>query len=198
MSDSIQHWRFDPLDTWFFREARGFDTSGSNALSSLFPPPARTVAGALRTLIGEQQGVDWARFADAGEYADLKQIIGSGDDLGALRLTGPYPQWNDERLYPVPLHLLAKDDDYRFLAPGEEDAAVVCDLGRVRLPRIVEQPDKPLPGAKPQEDGWLTGENLQRVLRGCRQNQTVVVNRRSRMRASASQTQVSETAGRRS
>ncbi|AFL74834.1 hypothetical protein Thivi_2934 [Thiocystis violascens DSM 198] len=35
-------------------------------------------------------------------------------------------------------------------------------------------------------------------LRGCRQNQTVVVNRRSRMRASASQTQVSETAGRRS
>ncbi|WP_157174389.1 metallophosphoesterase family protein [Thiocystis violascens] len=37
-----------------------------------------------------------------------------------------------------------------------------------------------------------------RELRGCRQNQTVVVNRRSRMRASASQTQVSETAGRRS
>lgn len=173
MSDVIQHWRFDPLDTWFFREARGFDTSGSNALSSLFPPPARTVAGALRTLIGEQQGVDWARFADAGEYADLKQIIGSGDALGALRLTGPYPLWNDERLYPVPLHLLAKNDDYRFLAPCEEDAAVVCDLGRVRLPRIAEQPDKPLPGAKPLEHGWLTGENLQRALSG--QSPTAVI-----------------------
>ncbi len=154
----------------------------------------------MRTLIGEQQGVDWARFADAGEYADLKQIIGSGDALGALCLTGPYPLWNDARLYPVPLHLLKKDDAYRFLTPGKEP--VLCDLGAphplipdpsppgekgekaplpsgergwgegredqetrilpVKLPCLTE----PLPGAKPLEHGWLTGENLQRVLSG--------------------------------
>ena len=68
------HWRFDPLDTWFFREARGFETSGHNELSSLFPPPARTVAGALRTLIGEQQGADWARFPDADEVCGAAQL----------------------------------------------------------------------------------------------------------------------------
>lgn len=159
MTDDMQHWRFDPLDTWFFREARGFETSGHNELSSLFPPPARTVAGAMRTLIGEQQGVDWSRFPDSEEYAALRQRIGDGDDLGRLELTGPYPLWDNERLYPVPLHLLGKDGEYRFLEPGD---AVRCDLGNaVRLPQIK---DKPLMGAKPFENAWLTGEDLQRVL----------------------------------
>jgi CRISPR-associated protein Cmr3 len=158
MNDAIQHWLFNPLDTWFFREARGFDTSGSNTLSSLFPPPARTVAGAIRTLIGEQQGVNWNRFADANEYIELKQIIGVGDDLGALKLTGPYPVWNDERLYPAPLHLLAKDANYRFLEPGD---VVDCDLGKVQLPCI----QQPLAGAKPLENCWLTAADLQKVLK---------------------------------
>ncbi len=159
MNDKKQ-WRFDPLDSWFFREARAFDTSGSNELSSLFPPPARTVAGAIRTLIGEIQGVDWERFAQAGEYPDLKQQIGVDDDLGQLKITGPYPLWKDERLYPVPLYLLAKAQEYVFLKPGEP---VVCDLGKVQLP---EKPKDSLPGAKPLENAWLNCTDLQRVLGG--------------------------------
>ncbi len=161
MTDAIQHWQFNPLDTWFFREARGFDTSGSNELSSLFPPPARTIAGAMRTLIGEQQGVDWHLFAKSDQYAELKQIIGVGDDLGALKLIGPYPVWNNERLYPAPLHLLAKDENYRFLEPGD---AVDCDLGKVQLPRIKDI-GQPLAGAKPLEHCWLNADNLQKVLK---------------------------------
>ena len=39
-------------DTWFFREFRPHDAVGASELSSLFPPPIRTLAGALRTLIG--------------------------------------------------------------------------------------------------------------------------------------------------
>lgn len=166
MSDKKQWW-FDPLDSWFFREARAFDTSGSNELSSLFPPPARTVAGAIRTLIGETQGVDWERFARDGEYADLKRWIGMGDDLGALKMVGPYPLWNSERLYPVPLHLLAakkekekdKARDYVFLKPGD---SIECDLGKVQLPKL----EKLLPGAKPLENAWLDRCNLQLVLHG--------------------------------
>ncbi|NEX15493.1 MAG: hypothetical protein C1943_02365 [Halochromatium sp.] len=161
--NETQQWRFDPLDTWFFREARGFETSGHNELSSLFPPPARTVAGAIRTLIGEQQGVDWSRFREAPESAALRTLIGDGDTLGQLQQRGPYPLYNGERLYPVPLHLLGKDDAYRFLEPGDP---VSCDLGRVRLPRIREQAAGPLPGAKPLEGHWLGRDDLQRVLIG--------------------------------
>lgn len=159
MSDQKQ-WRFEPLDSWFFREARAFDTSGSHELGSLFPPPARTVAGAVRTLIGEMQNVDWERFACDGEYADLKQMIGVGDDLGPLQISGPYPLWNKERLYPAPLHLLAQEKQYVFLKPGDP---VECDLGKVRLP---EKPKAGPPGAKPLESAWLDGADLQRVLCG--------------------------------
>lgn len=160
MSSATHHWRFDPLDTWFFREARGFEMSGGTELNSLFPPPARTVAGAIRTWIGEQRGVDWARFLDHADYAELRALIGDGDSLGQLQFTGPYPLWNDERLYPAPLHLLAKDDAYQFLEPGDP---VRCDLGdAVRLPQL----KAPLMGAKPLEDAWLSAENLQQVLQG--------------------------------
>jgi CRISPR-associated protein Cmr3 len=129
-------------------------------LSSLFPPPARTIAGAIRTLIGETQGVDWQRFVKHDEYQELKQQIGADDDLGLLKITGPYPLWKGERLYPVPLHLLVKAEEYVFLQPGE---SVKCDLGNVRLP---EKPKNALSGAKPLETAWLDGANLQQVLRG--------------------------------
>lgn len=161
--NETHHWRFDPLDTWFFREARGFETSGHNELSSLFPPPARTVAGAIRTLIGEQHDVDWSRFRTDDQYASLRDLIGDGDSLGHLQLRGPYPLWNGERLYPAPLHLLGKDGDYRFLEPGE---AVTCDLGPVRLPRIRQDNAGTLRGAKPLEGHWLRPEDLQLVLAG--------------------------------
>lgn len=162
MSETL-HWRLDPLDTWFFREARGFETSGHNELSSLFPPPARTVAGAIRTLVGEQRGVDWSRFLEDEEYADLRAAIGESDTLGQLELTGPYPLWNGERLYSVPLHVLEKDQQYRFLGPG---TPVRCDLGLVRLPSLVNTGAAPLPGAKPREGHWLKRADLQRVLAG--------------------------------
>jgi len=154
-----KQWRFDPLDSWFFREARPFGAATGDELNSVFPPPAYTVAGAVRTLIGETQGVDWERFADDNEYAVLRQSIGVGDDLGQLKIGGPYPLWNGERLYPTPLHLLAKAEEYVFLKPGDP---VECDLGNVQLPQLVAK----LPGAKPLENAWLDGPNLQRVLQG--------------------------------
>jgi CRISPR-associated protein Cmr3 len=156
---SAKAWRFEPLDTWFFREARPFGAATGGELSSVFPPPAHTVAGAVRTLIGAAQGVDWERFARDGEYADLKRQIGVGDDPGQLHIGGPYPLWKGERLYPAPLHLLAKTGQYTVLKPGEP---VECDLGKVRLPQLATA----LSGAKPLDHTWLDSPNLHRVLQG--------------------------------
>ena len=54
---------FNIIDSWFFRESRGLDAIGAGASSSLFPPPVSTLAGALRTSIGDQLGVNWQAFA---------------------------------------------------------------------------------------------------------------------------------------
>lgn len=158
-------WCFDPLDSWFFREARSAGATGGGELASVFPPPVRTVAGAVRNLIGQARDVDWDDFLREDGCPELKQQIGTGDHLDALRLTGPYPLWNGQRLYPAPLYLLAKPEpepgktEYGFLRPGDP---VECDLGKVRLPVL----SPPLPGAKPLENVWLDRDGLERVLRG--------------------------------
>jgi len=163
---SAKLWRFDALDSWFFRESRPHGTAGGNELNSLFPPPAYTVAGAVRALIGRTQGVDWDKFSESDSYPELKQQIGDSEHFGQLQLTGPFLLKNGERLYPAPLHVLAQFDaggspeKYAPLRPGAEP--VECDLGKVRLPEF----SKPLPGAKPLENVWLTGAQLERTLSG--------------------------------
>ena len=54
---------FEPVDSWFFRESRPHDAAGAAQLSSLFPPPIRTLAGAFKTLIGNSLGINWQQFA---------------------------------------------------------------------------------------------------------------------------------------
>ncbi|PJK08739.1 hypothetical protein CO610_04850 [Lysobacteraceae bacterium NML95-0200] len=161
---------FTPFDTWFFRESRPHGSIGSNELGSVFPPPVRTLAGALRTLIGDtwhqRNGSDWRSF---NEQSPLAQIIGFGDDLGSLRLQGPFIALDEKRLYPAPANLMCKqqgDTKHYFLL--ELGAPMQCDLGRVRLPQFPSKVDglEELAGSAPVENAWLTHAGMQAVLNG--------------------------------
>lgn len=158
---------FSAFDTLFFREARPMESVGAKPLAGRFPPTARSMSGAVRSLVGEAMGVDWQSYrnGEATQQA-VREVIGAADaeGLGALRLRGPFPVLNGERLYPVPLHCLQKTEGEKtegvFLQPGKE--AVQCDLGKVYLPEL----QAPLPGAKPLEKDWLTRVELESVLGG--------------------------------
>ncbi len=166
--------RFEALDSWFFRESRPHNSMGDSELGSVFPPSPRTIAGALRTLIGEAVGVDWSAFAAGdgrrhrlGQKLDLRQEIGFGDNLGNLQLDGPWlaraVASDDTRpLFPAPRLLVAKRgprevETIQRLSIG---SPITCDLGRVRLPEI------PASGVRSLEDTWLTGEGLTATLDG--------------------------------
>lgn len=158
--------RFTALDTLFFRESRPFEAIGGSELASLFPPPPRTVAGAIRSAIGDALGADWQAFHnDLDGYtigdATLRSRIGYGDDLGHLRMKGVGLAENGVRLYPAPLFLLCKDKDsvLRRLEIGKADST---NLGRVRLPRLPEG----CADYKPLENVWLTSADLEKVLQG--------------------------------
>jgi len=156
--------KFSAFDTLFFREARPMESVGAKPLEGRFPPTARTVAGAVRSVIGEAKNVDWDKYRKGDpSQQEVRDIIGKADadGIGALDLRGAYPLLGEERLYPAPLHLLhhAADKKYVRLLPG---TAVLCDLGKVYLPAM----SPPLLGAKPLENCWLTGADLARVLLG--------------------------------
>ena len=160
---------FEPLDTWFFREARPHGSVGNSELGSQFPPPVRTLLGALRTAIGDawfaRHGGDWRSLAD---NKALQAHIGLGDDMGPLRASGPFLTLNGQRLYPAPANLMVQTEGghahYFLLGLGD---VVHCDLGRVRLPAFPKQVPgvASLKGSKPAS-GWLTQDAMQRLLDG--------------------------------
>lgn len=161
-----RRYRFAPFDTWFFRESRPHGSLGGSELGSLFPPPARTVAGALRTLLGKHAGVDWSAFGRGDGSAhrldglDLIEQMGSGAALGRLRLRGPYLLRGAQRLYPLPRCIAGHAEGLARLHPGA--VPVRCDLGEVLLP---EAPSGCF-GVHALGSGWLDGAQLRRVLAG--------------------------------
>jgi CRISPR-associated protein Cmr3 len=157
---TAQLWKFEAMDTWFFRESRPFDTIGGTQLKSTFPPPARTIVGAIRTAIGEANGVDWHQYQNGNEYESLRRSMGDAHGLGQLDFSGPFLMKDGNRLYPAPLLLLRNENELYRLSPGEKP--VHCDLGTVRLP-ILDNAER---GAKPLEGCWLTHTGLQKVLSG--------------------------------
>lgn len=178
MSNSVETrtLSFDAVDTLFFRESRPMESQGE--LRSVFPPPVRTLAGALRTLIGERSGVAWHEF---NENHPLSEIIGFGDNLGPLSFKGAWLSRSGERLYPAPLHLLKNDTKLFQLELAKE--GTWCDLGRnVRLPVLSTSgdglSDSDANGSKPLENVWLSRKGFGAVLNGSLPNKDDLVSER--------------------
>lgn len=177
--------RLSALDTLFFRESRPFENIGGIELAGTFPPPARTVLGAIRSVIGEGMGIDWRKFTENSDdetAKKLKAIIGLGDQYASLKMDGLWlfyqgnlPKKKNtsdseaddvyiaERLYPVPallLHKKERDQDYfERLSLGEPTCT---HLGRVELPML----SKDKQGFKNLEQHWITQAGLEKILNG--------------------------------
>jgi len=155
-------WQFEALDSLFFRGAKSFNQGEGGFLDSQFPPSAQTLAGVMRATIAESMGVDWKRLHQ-GEQAEIATLIGKeADDAGGLEFAGPYIFRDEERLYPVPLHLLYSEsaEEWSHLRPSKNRMAT--DMGDVCLPEVVDSQE----GAKPLENAWLDAANMQKVLQG--------------------------------
>lgn len=162
----------EPMDAWFFRDARPSNMGEDQSdLESVFPPHATTVVGAIRAALARQQG--WSGRGDWSE--PIKAVLGDGfEDLGQLRFTGPFLRKGGELLFPMPRHVLGEtehDDHDRpqffprgWLAPSAEP--IETDTGSLRLPvppapsGVGEKPPAPAEGF------FVTNSGLQRTLEG--------------------------------
>jgi len=158
-------WKFSGLDTLFFREARPMETVDGSVSQSVFPPPIRTLMGSIRTVLGEQNNINWQEFRKEKTNHKHYFLIGYGDDLNQLKFQGPWISYHKQRIYPAPLNLMARFQgknisELKFLEMGQAQA---CDLGnKVRLASL----PKGFEGSKPLEQHWLKKEGFEAVLNG--------------------------------
>jgi len=156
---SKKTWKFHALDTLFFRDGTPFNAGegGQSGVTGRFPPYMTTLQGAVRTALAYGQG--WR----PEEPDKWPQELGDHENLGELKLNGPYLCRDGEVLFPAPLLLMQKKETektrFTRLVPGEE---VLCDMGKMRLP----EPKEYLWGAKVMYGEWLTKEGIERVLAG--------------------------------
>jgi CRISPR-associated protein Cmr3 len=160
---------FTPIDTWFFRDGTPFDKDASpqSGVRGVFPPNPPTVAGVIRAALACQNGWDgharWSR--------DIENVLGDGpEDLGRLKINGPFVLHGGAPVFPVPRHVLGRFDDedrwlpVSMLRPGA--AAVLSDLGpAIRLPEVAPEVTEPA-SLVPAGRHWVTLAGLQQILRG--------------------------------
>lgn len=159
-----QLWKFRPLDTLFFRDSTPFEAGTVDRVQpeSRFPPFMSSLQGAIRTSLAIQQG--W----EPNQKTGFPKELGDAENIGQLSLQGPYLEWEDEILYPLPRVLFGQIKDIpekkrkwnlHRLIPG---TPVDTDLGE-SLRLLV--PDSHLANGKALEL-WGTKEALEAVLQG--------------------------------
>lgn len=169
----MNYFALTPQDAWFFRDGRPYNHGESNQadVESLFPPPVRTLTGAVRAALARANGWD-------GKLRGWPQAVtaafGDGpNNLGKLRFTAPFlirrPDANQgEALWPLPLHLLGKAEPGKwtpktFLQPADESSET--DQSTLRLlefPLPAEERDD----LKPAGSSWITLAGLNNILAG--------------------------------
>ncbi len=153
----MKHFIFSQIDSWFFRESRSMDGAGSTALASVFPPPSKTLLGAIRRQIGDkyhqENGTSWQTFEDNQE---LQSIIGYGNDYAGIKAQGAwlYQSAQKELYFPCPMNLQQQGED-KTIFFTLSTKPVHCDLGKVRLPQLIRDKD-PKQSQVPIEEVYLS------------------------------------------
>ncbi len=154
----MQTLEFEAIDSLFFKDSRPHGAVGGIVLASRFPPPARTVMGAIRNVITTNQNVDWNNFLTDSAYEKLREQIGDAEDFGQLRLGQITLTCDDKRLYPLPVNFFLAENEQK-IDKFQLGNPVDCDLGRVYLPQGAA-------GLKTLESAWVDEENFALLLSG--------------------------------
>ena len=93
---------FKPADTLFFRGAEPMNIGENHTATANFPPPARTLEGALRTAILKQNKIPVDQYYDNNIDGGLLNIIGPADKQAGFSVIGPLFELNKTIYVPAP------------------------------------------------------------------------------------------------
>jgi CRISPR-associated protein Cmr3 len=158
-------WKFQALDTLFFRDSHPMNAGETVWIESQFPPTGRTLQGAIRTAILNHRGVTYHEFLNETAPHPLKAEIGDANSLGKLSLTGPILFKDGLPSFPAPLDLVQRqaegEKSFALLKPAVNP--VLSDLGNIRFPVL---PENAKPGYKPLSGYYVGKSDMEELLNG--------------------------------
>ncbi len=156
-----QYLFLEPVDVLFFRSNKGFGDPGSYG-ESMVPPWPSAVAGALRSRILADSGVNLAEFA-AGNAVHPE--IGRRDSPGSFRLTALQLARRTgnqvEPLYPPPADIVVEDGHVLLASPAALPEGLRSSFP-LPLHPVLAQPRR----GKPKGGQWLTAAGWEKYLAG--------------------------------
>ena len=102
---------FKPADTLFFRGAEPMNIGENHTATDSFPPPVRTLKGALRTTILKQNKIPMDHYYNNNIDCELLNIIGPADKQAGFSVIGPLFKQNDTCYVPAPYSWFFDKDD---------------------------------------------------------------------------------------
>ena len=117
----MEWYSFMPQDTLYFRGAEPAIMGESHAASLIFPPPAHTIAGALRTAALRQHDIDPIQY-NQGKYPpdkdDVLSAIGPSGSPSPFDVIGPFFLSEEKLWVPCPFHWFAEKEHLEDMGNG--------------------------------------------------------------------------------
>jgi len=101
---------FTPTDTLFCKGAEPMNLGENHTATYRFPPPAHTIAGAVRTAILVQNEISFEDYAKGNVPTDISEAIGEAGKTQPFELIGPlFKKW-DDIFIPAPYSWYVEND----------------------------------------------------------------------------------------
>ena len=149
---------FSPQDTLFFRGAEPANMGESHASTAVFPPPAHTIAGALRTTALVQNDIgfdDYGKGGFQGQY--IIAAIGNAGEESPFSILGPFFQAEGKIWVPCPFTWYGEKEK----VDGKDSTKPVCERKPLKVTTSKPLKSEIIRTASGKKLRWAKGDELE-------------------------------------
>lgn len=104
---------FYPVGTLLFKGAEPMVMGLDHHASTIFPPPAQTIIGALRTAVLDQNGIHYGDYHQGKIPSEILEVIGEAAKPAPFQLIGPVFRSDESTFVPAPYTWFCQKSDRR-------------------------------------------------------------------------------------
>lgn len=98
----MEWYAFNPAGTLLFKGAEPMEMGSDHHSSNIFPPPAQTLVGALRTAVLEQNKISYDDYYNKNVLSEILSAIGEAENQEPFIVSGPLFRMNQHLFIPAP------------------------------------------------------------------------------------------------